>query len=70
MRCRRISIDLIIIMAEGRVLEGFRSFDSGFSALQNDLPGLSDLEITPRINKLVAILNPISGNFDSIGIRD
>lgn len=54
-------------MAEEKVQEGFRAFDEGYSQLQRDLPHLSDLEITPRINKLIAILNPLSSNFDAMG---
>lgn len=55
-------------MAEQRIADGFRNFDDGYASLERDLPRLSDLEITPRINKLVAILNPIGANFESIGI--
>jgi hypothetical protein len=57
-------------MAEQRIDDGFRDFDQGYSSLQRDLPTLSDLEITPRINKLVAILNPIGANFESIGTQN
>jgi hypothetical protein len=55
-------------MAEQRIADGFRNFDDGYESLERDLPRLSDLEITPRINKLVAILNPIGANFESVGM--
>jgi hypothetical protein len=55
-------------MAEQRIADGFRSFDDGYASLERELPRLSDLEITPRINKLIAILNPIGANFESIGM--
>jgi len=53
-------------MAEVSIQEGFRNFDDGFASLERDLPTLTDLEITPRINKLIAILNPIGPKFEMI----
>jgi len=53
-------------MADGRIQSGFRNFDESYDSLKREFDSLSDLDVTPRINKLVAILNPIGSNFDEI----